>query len=252
MPLMVRRAVPLALLLVAAPARADKVDDLNQALLTDPSYKVKVQAALVLGKLNDKRAVPALLEALRDENESVRGTAALSLGKLGDSRALDGLQKLKTDASPFVRGNVDKALAALGSSSPGPSSSKGARHFVTVKISGSVGPREAQKVLSDATLSELSKLPKVTTSVGGAPTGWVIEADLKLKISGAGASAQLDCDASANFVTYANHSIKATSSAGASIPGVRNTSDASAQRQCLEAVAQGLADDMGKFLSSQQ
>ena len=36
-----------------------------------------------------------------------------------------------------------------------------------------------------------------------------------------------------------------------SIPGVRSASDASAQRQCLEAVAQGLAEDMGKFLSSQ-
>jgi hypothetical protein len=263
MPRRAPAALAATLLLVAAPARADKVDELNQALLSDPSYKVKVQAALVLGKLNDKRAVPALLEALRDENETVRGMAVLSLGKLGDARAVDALHRLESDASPFVRGNVQKALANFaGTAAPSTAPpSSGARHFVAVKISGGGGPPEAQRVLSDAMVAELGKLPRVTTSVGGPPTaallaarkldGWVLEGNLKLKVSGAGASAQLDCDVSANIVTLGNRSIKATSSAGASIPGVRSASDASAQRQCLEAVAQGLADDMGKFLSRQ-
>src|SRR5207302_2123704 len=63
---------------LSPPARADKIDDLTRALMQDPSYKVRVQAALVLGKLNDRRAVPALMQALKDENESVRGVAATS------------------------------------------------------------------------------------------------------------------------------------------------------------------------------
>jgi len=257
------RLVWTVLLVVASRANADKVDELNQALLTDPSYKVKVQAALVLGKLGDKRAVPALLEALRDDNETVRGMAALSLGKLGDTRAEAPLRKLENDASPFVRSNATKALASLGSSSPQPvAPSTGARHFVTVKINSAGAPPDAPKLLYEAIMAELPKLPRVTTSVGaGSPTaatlaqkkleGWVLEGTLKLKVSGAGSSAQLDCDVSANIATWPQRSIKATSSAGASIPGVRNASDLSAQRQCFEAVAQGLAEDMGKFLRTQ-
>ncbi len=255
-----------AVLLAVGHASADKVDELNRALLTDPSYKVKVQAALVLGKLGDKRAVPALLEALRDDNETVRGMAALSLGKLGDPRAQPALRALENDASPFVRGNATKALASLSSAAPAPvepvAPAAGARHFVTVKINNAGGPADATRLLSDATLAELAKLPRVTTSLGaGTPTaaqltqkrlaGWVLEGTLKLRVSGAGAASQLDCDVSANIATWPQRSIKATSSAGASIPGVRNASDASAQRQCFEAVAQGLADDMGKFLRTQ-
>jgi hypothetical protein len=82
-------------------------------------------------------------------------------------------------------------------------------------------------------------------------SGWILDGTLSLKVSGAGSSAQLDCDVSAAIATWPQHSIKATSSAGASIPGVRTTTDVSAQRQCFEAVAQGLAEDVGKFLRTQ-
>lgn len=260
-PLRSPAAVLAAVLLLGGAARADKVDELNAALLGDPSYKVKVQAALVLGKLNDRRAVPALLEALRDDNDTVRGMAALSLGKLGDPRAVDGLTRIKGDSSDFVRANVAKALATLGGGpSEGPPG--GARHFVAVRISSRAAAPGAEKMLADATLAEVAKLPRVSAAPEhSAPTaqalsakrmsGWILDGTLSLKVSGAGSSAQLDCDVSAAIATWPQHSIKATSSAGASIPGVRTTSDLSAQRQCFEAVAQGLADDVGKFLRSQ-
>ncbi|MGZ3426598.1 MAG: HEAT repeat domain-containing protein, partial [Polyangia bacterium] len=79
------------LLLMAGRASADKIDDLTRTLMQDASYKVRVQAALVLGKLNDRRAVPALIQALHDENETVRGVAATSLGRIGDKSASNAL-----------------------------------------------------------------------------------------------------------------------------------------------------------------
>src|SRR3954449_10745631 len=88
---------------MAAPAHADKLDDLTRALMQDPSYKVRVQAALVLGKLRDKRAVPSLIQALKDENESVRGVAATSLGQIADRSSANALQEATNDASEFVR-----------------------------------------------------------------------------------------------------------------------------------------------------
>src|SRR2546430_3004791 len=99
----ISRALVLLLLLAARPATADKIDDLARALMSDPSYKVRVQAALVLGKLHDKRAVPALQQALKDENESVRGVAATSLGQIADKNAANALLEATNDPSEFVR-----------------------------------------------------------------------------------------------------------------------------------------------------
>src|SRR3954454_12443612 len=114
----------LLLLVSARPAVADKIDDLTRALTTDPSYKVRVQAALVLGKLKDKRAVPALQVALKDENESVRGVAAGSLGQIGDKSAAAALQEAVNDPSEFVRNQAKKGLDLLANTPtiamPGP------------------------------------------------------------------------------------------------------------------------------------
>ena len=45
-----RWAIAIAFLYaVSGSARADRIDDLTRSLLQDPSHKVRVQAALVLG-----------------------------------------------------------------------------------------------------------------------------------------------------------------------------------------------------------
>jgi HEAT repeat protein len=72
---------------IAAPARADKVDDLARTLASDPSYKVRVQAALVLGKLGNKRAVPHLIKALKDSHATVRTVSCGASAKEGEVRS---------------------------------------------------------------------------------------------------------------------------------------------------------------------
>ena len=98
-----------------ARAAADvKVDDLVRAVTDDTNYKVRVQAALVLGKLGDPRAVQPLIKALADQNKTVRGIAASALGQLGDAAAVDPLRGLlRRETDPFVRGQAEKAMAAL-------------------------------------------------------------------------------------------------------------------------------------------
>ncbi len=132
-----------ALALLVQPAHADKIDDLTRALMQDPSYKVRVQAAIVLGKLADKRAVPALIQALRDENESVRGVAATSLGRIGDKSAANALLQATNDSSEFVRAQARKALEAV-SSAPSVSLAPraGAKFYLAVGFQG--GGKAAQ------------------------------------------------------------------------------------------------------------
>ena len=51
-------------------------------------WQVRRFAAQALGKLGDRRAVPALIASLRDESDLVPPAAAEALGELGDLRAV--------------------------------------------------------------------------------------------------------------------------------------------------------------------
>ena len=64
----------------ARPARAAaRIEDVEDALAHDRSYKVRVDAALVLGRLRQSRSIPALIGALRDPNPAVRASIAWAL-----------------------------------------------------------------------------------------------------------------------------------------------------------------------------
>ena len=71
-------------------------------------------AALLLGTLKDKRAVPALIEATRDEDIDYR--AALSLGQIGDKRAIPALHDMlkRCNDKPFPHLFAGYGLAMLG------------------------------------------------------------------------------------------------------------------------------------------
>jgi len=68
--------------------------------LGDFNPMVRRGAAYGLGKLNDRRAVEPLIEALKDKDNYVVINAAKSLGNIGDIRALNVLRKLSK------RGNI--------------------------------------------------------------------------------------------------------------------------------------------------
>jgi hypothetical protein len=78
--------------------------------LSDPSYKVRLQAAMALGHLKDARAVPALVTSLEDPNPLVRGMAANALGLIGDTRAVAPLREHLKDRESLVRRNAQASL----------------------------------------------------------------------------------------------------------------------------------------------
>ena len=126
------RRLPLTvavLLLIASwavPARADRVDDLCRTLTSDPSWRVRLQAAVVLGKLRDPRSVPSLLRALHDDNETVRGLSAQVLGEIGAPSVVMELDRARrSDSSAFVRNRAAEALAKIAPDSQGHASGGG-------------------------------------------------------------------------------------------------------------------------------
>lgn len=129
--LLVATAAFVLLPAVSWATRAGSRDDFSVAtsdLLGARSEKVRTQAALVLGRRHEARAVPFLLRALADLSPVVRAMAAQALGELGDETARPGLEVAANDKSPFVRRRATAALAAL--------SANQAEAVVTVKSMG--------------------------------------------------------------------------------------------------------------------
>ena len=90
-----------------------KLDALSERLQTSSDFRVRVQAALELGKTRDERALPALSAALEDRDASVRAAAAAALGKLGVARGVHPLKEHLDDSSDSVRSAVKTAIALL-------------------------------------------------------------------------------------------------------------------------------------------
>lgn len=229
-------------------ARADKIEDLCRSLTQDPSYKVRVQAALVLGKLADKRAIDSLKVALRDENESVRGVAATSLAKLNDRSVISALQEATRDPSEFVRQQAQKALSQLSGGGGTPPSGGGGRIVLAVGFQGGKASGPWNDVVRGAIARELGKLPDVTVSIsgdtGGKKDAYIVDGSIARLSAGGG---QVDCDLKAFVATYPTKSIKMMTTAGASLSAGPTEVDG-AKRDCLAAAAEAVRDDVGKYL----
>ncbi len=91
----------------------------HQALinaLQHPLADVRIAAALVQGKLHDKRAIPSLIEALRVKDQSVNVAAQEILLELGDS-SINELLEVLMDKDAEVRCRAIEALGKIGNPS---------------------------------------------------------------------------------------------------------------------------------------
>jgi len=81
---------------------------------TNARVRHQRNAAIVLGNIGDRAAVPALAEALHDPEDVVRSHAAWALGKIGGPQAKRALREaLGREGHPRVRSEIEGALKAL-------------------------------------------------------------------------------------------------------------------------------------------
>lgn len=263
LPLVVAVCVPLLLALLGTGRAAGRTDELSRLLLEDASYKVRVQAALLLGKLGDPAAVTPLVQALGDENKTVRAMAAQSLGKLRLPEAAAPLKELLgREKDGFVRTQAEKALAAVGV--PGGGGGSKARIYLRFGSFGG-GTKRASgpllAVLRGALQKELAKLNSVTFILEGdeksfgksGRLGFLIDGNVtRLDDGMVGEAVEITCDVKVMVARWPAKSIILWTNAGAAVQGGAREQDKEiARRDCLEASAGQLGEDLAKFFASQ-
>jgi len=76
--------------------------------------RLRQEAALVLGRIRDPRAIPALVAALRDPASAVRWRAASALAQFQDPSAIPAIEEALTqETDPFAAEQMEAALAIL-------------------------------------------------------------------------------------------------------------------------------------------
>ena len=109
-----------AMALVSARGIADARTDYLVAMLEGGgNYRVRVQAATTLGRLRAKVAVPALANALEDDNDLVVISAATALQQIGDFSVVPALERaLKHSRASAVRSQLESTIRVLKALSP--------------------------------------------------------------------------------------------------------------------------------------
>ena len=242
-------------------ARADRVDDLSNALINDPSWRVRLQAAVVLGKLHDRRGVPALMRALSDQVETVRGMAAQVLGELGDSSARAALERAKRDPSPFVRGQAIVAYNKLGGGTQVVARPQPSSRALHVEVGG-IGAKtaaatpELQARLRSFILRELEHTPGLTLE--GAPrNGFLIDSAItQLSRRTTQDYVEISCEVSLIVGKLPSKAMVMMTSGGATVQtpraGFRPDREKALQVDALEGAVHGAHENLLAFLKSQE
>lgn len=254
------RVALLIFCLLSTTVLADNVGELERALRSDPSYKVRAQAAIVLGNLKDPRGVPLLLKALHDPEASVRVVAASALGKLGDPSALAALRASMSDAELLVRTAAGKAIGAIEAGrDPGRSSgASGGRHHFALEVSPTMGGKGDPKLAQYAHAQILSQLRQLN-NVALTPEPGVPRYFIDTTISRVSASAPkgnrvtVECDVGVIIATYPAHVMKVMAQVGGCLDEANDPKGiAEAKNFCLSDAAKQVAEKVQTYLKGVQ
>jgi hypothetical protein len=105
------------------------VPTLARKLEEGPDFRIRVTAALELGKVTSRRAEAraALEYGLEDANAAVRAACAAALRVLGDPAALPALRRAQDDESSAVKAQITGTIAALEAKAGGGNSGSSGR-----------------------------------------------------------------------------------------------------------------------------
>jgi len=89
-----RAQIPTATLVQIVRAEDERrFDKTLENLLTNADEKIRLRAALAIGRIGDERSIPTLINLLDNESEAVRATAAFAIGEIESIKGADAVLK---------------------------------------------------------------------------------------------------------------------------------------------------------------
>jgi hypothetical protein len=149
------------------------VRDLSERLKNGEDFRVRLQAALELGKSADPDALDPLVHGLDDPNASVRTAAAAALQELGDADCLPALKQHRLDRSDLVRTQVRATIAAFEAAAAA-GGERPARLLIklgAMKNQTAVKGQRIEAELESESRKKLGELPGVRVMKAPAETG---------------------------------------------------------------------------------
>jgi HEAT repeats len=163
-----RIALASLFLFFAAPVLAKPgLDELIGQLKDGKDFRVRVQAALQLGKSMDPAALSPLVAALDDDNASVRAACVAALESLGDMRAIPPLKEHRLDRSEAVRKQIKSSLAELEAQAFDAPKPKVLVKLGIMKNGTNVKSKRIETDLAQASRQKLNELPGVKVLLEG-------------------------------------------------------------------------------------
>jgi hypothetical protein len=157
---------------LARPAPAQDVAEARHDISDSDDFRLRVSAALILGRTHAEGARPLLEQALSDVHPAVRTAAAAALGALGDPAAIPALQRCESgELSTSVKMQIRTSVAALRRVPPG--SWQNARYVLELgDMKNRTGIRGEQPsgILRNSTRTYATSLPGVVVTEGVDPT----------------------------------------------------------------------------------
>jgi hypothetical protein len=137
-------------------------------LVTGGDFRVRVVAAMLLGKSKAPGARPALEKALGDPHPAVRAAAAAGLGALGDASALPALNAaLAKETATNVQAQFANTIKRLSGAAAAASKPRFLIALGRLENKSGVSGNEIASALKSGTRSKMSQVPGVEVVADG-------------------------------------------------------------------------------------
>lgn len=163
---LIRLGIVAVLLVGAAPSSVAQDDSgAFRDLAIGADFRLRVAAALSLGKSRSAGARPALEKALGDPNPAVRAAAAAALGALGDPASIAALRSaLAKETTPNVYAQFETTIKRLDSSPALRANTSKPRFLISLgrlENRSGVSAPEVATALKTATRAKMAAVPGI-------------------------------------------------------------------------------------------
>jgi hypothetical protein len=251
----------------ASSARADRLDELVRTLETSPEEKSRLAAAVSLGRLSDRRGVPALSRALSDRSPVVRGVAATALGHIGDPRAIPALERALGDSNEAVRMRARDSLSSLRAKPTAtvkpdrlapkerPRLDEGRVHVTVKPMTARVASKDLAREMHGFVVAELQRSPEVAVETDGTQGRFVIDGAItRMSRINSGPWVEVSCEVRITISTADGRILSmVTGTATVQTPAnyYRSKMDRGLHRDALENAVRGAHQNLIAFLGRQ-